>query len=193
MDADNARIGNIVGFAQKLLDQLRTALTDGDRAVSAVACMRIGAENHSAAACIHFAHIAVNYGLMCRNKFAAVFFCRGQTEHMIVFIDRAADGAQGVVAVGQHIGKRKLLKTGGTGCLNDTDIGNVMRRHRVEFHFQRPHISGSVMGRENPVSDRLFAAVVCVAGSLTFGDQLAAEIEHSVIVNLYHEKHLRFS
>ena len=107
--ADYAWIGNVIGLAQELLDQLRTAFSDGKRAVSAIAGVGVRTEEHPPTAGIHLAHIAVDDGLVRGDELAAVALCGGQAEHMVVLVDRAANGAERVVAVRQHIGQRELL------------------------------------------------------------------------------------
>ena len=180
------RIGNVVGLAQELLDQLRTALTDRHGAVSAVARMGVGAEDHSAAAGIHFAHIAVDDGLMRGDKFTAVALRGRQTEHMVVLVDRAADGAQGIVAVGQHIRQRKFLQSRGAGGLNDTDIGNIVRCHGIKSDFQRAHIAGGVVRGKNAVGNRLFLSVLAGQLALRGGNEPAVTVEDTVIHNSDH-------
>ena len=44
------------------------------------------------------------------NVNAAVFLCRGQAEDVVVLVDRAADGAEAVMTVRQHIGTGKRVK-----------------------------------------------------------------------------------
>ena len=48
--------------------------------------------------------------LMRRYVDAAVLFGTGKAEHVVILIDGSADRAQGVVAVGEHIRHRELLK-----------------------------------------------------------------------------------
>ena len=189
--ADDARIGDVISAAEQLLDQLRPALADGQRAISAVAGVRIGTEDHPAGAGVHLAHIAVEDRLMRRDKFTAVALRRGQTEHMVVLVDRAADGAQGIVAVGQHIGQRKFLQAGSAGGLDDTHIGDVVGGHGVEFQLQPVHGAGGVVGVQNVIGDRFFAA----GSDLRFagGEQTAAAVVHRFVINLDHGNSSEFS
>ena len=187
MDGDHAGIGDVIGLAQKLLDQLRAALADGHGAVSAVAGMGVGAEDHPSAAGVHLAHIAVNDGLVGGNEFAAVPFGRRQAENVVVLVDGAADGAQGVVAVGQHIGQRKFLQAGGPRRLDDAHIGDVVRGHGIEFQPQRIHIPGGIMSGQNTVGNGLFASLRRAARALGCGDQAPAVIKNALVVYLYHE------
>ena len=52
----------------------------------------------------------MNDALVGGNVNAAVFLCRGQAEDVVVLVDRAADGAEAVVAVRQRdVYKRQAL------------------------------------------------------------------------------------
>ncbi len=126
---------NVVGSAQQLLDQLRSALTDCHGAVCAITGVGIGADNHLAASGIPLPHIGVDHGLVGGNKLAAVFLGGRQTEHMVVLVDGAAHCAQAVMTVGEHIGQRKLLEATGTGRLDNSHIGDVVGGHGIELHL----------------------------------------------------------
>ena len=69
---------------------------------------------------------------------------------MVVLIDGAAHGAEGVVAVGQGIGDGELPHAGGPGLLNDAHIGNIVAGHRVKANLQSLRIAGAAVGLENP-------------------------------------------
>ena len=60
-------------------------------------------------------------------------------------IDRSADCTKAVVAVGQHIRNGETLKTGCSGSLDDSNVGDVVGRHRVELDFELVHIPGGVV------------------------------------------------
>ena len=98
---------NVIGLVQKLLYQLRSALSHGHGSQSAVTGMGIGAQNHLSAARKHFPCELVDDRLMRRHIDAAVFLRAGQAEHMVILVDGAAHRAQGIVAVGEHIGDRE--------------------------------------------------------------------------------------
>ena len=55
---------------------------------------------------------------------------------MVVLIDSATYRAKGVVAVGHRIRDRELVKAAGPGCLDDTDISDVVGCHSVESDAQ---------------------------------------------------------
>ena len=65
--------------------------------------MTVRTQNHPSAARELFARVAVDDAEVCRHIDAAVFLRGGETEDMVVLIDRAADGAEAVVAVGHRI------------------------------------------------------------------------------------------
>ena len=97
--------GDVVGLVQQLFYQLRSAFAHGHGAQSAVAGVGIRAQDHLSAAGEHLSGKLMDHGLMRRNIDAAVFLGAAQSEHMVIFIDGAAHGAQRVVAVGEHIGE----------------------------------------------------------------------------------------
>ena len=68
-------------------------------------------------------------------------------------VDGAADSAQAVVAVCQHIGKRKRLHTASTGRLNDADIGDIVRGHGIETDAKLLWIARAVMRLQNVVGN----------------------------------------
>ena len=156
IDGDHARVGHIVGAADQLLGQLAAALADGHRAEGAVAGVGVRAEDHPAAAGHHFPVIAVDDRHVRRDIDAAVLVRGGQGKLVVVLVDGAAHGAETVVAVRHDIGQRKFLHAGGARRLDDADIGNVMARHRVEFHAQILHGIACVMGLEDAVGDSAF-------------------------------------
>ena len=120
------RHGDIICIAEQLLDNLRAALAHAHRAQRAVARMAVGAQDHAPAAGHHLSCVLVDDRLIGRHIDAAVFLRRGQAEHVVVLIDRAAHSAEAVVAVGHHIRHWKARKTAGLGRLDNADIGDVV-------------------------------------------------------------------
>ena len=149
----HAGIGHVVGVAQQLLDQLAAALADGHRAQGAIAGVGVGAEDHLAAAGLHLAHVLVNDGDVRRDKDAAVLLCGGQAKDMIVLVDGTAHGAQGVVAVGEHVGYGELGHSRGLGRLDHAHIGDVMAGERIEAQAQATHVSARVVLSKDPIGD----------------------------------------
>ena len=150
---DHARIGHVIGVAQQLLHQLAAAFADGHGAQRAVARMRVRTEDHPAAAGVHLAHVLMDHRHMRRNIDPAVFLRGGEAEHMIVLGDGAAHGAEGVVAVGQHIGKREFLHPGSLRRLDNPHEGDVMGCHRVKSQPQMFHIFACVVILQNRPGD----------------------------------------
>ncbi len=136
VDEHDLRVRDVVGVVQKLFDQFRAAFADAHRAEAAVAGMAVGAEDHLAAAGKHFAGVLMNDGLMRGHEDAAVFLRGGKAEDVVVLVDRAADGAEAVVAVGQRVREREFLHAAGAGGLDDADVSDVMGDHRVEFNMK---------------------------------------------------------
>ena len=120
---------------------------------------------------------------------AAVFFRSGKTEYMIIFVDGAAHGTQGVVAVGQGIGNRKFLHAGCPGLLDDADIGDVVGHHGVETDLQPLRISGDIMGLQNFICHCVFAGFFRTQRRLVAGD--AVYQKDAVVTQFNHENSSR--
>ena len=153
VDGHDAGIGDVVGVAQQLLGQLAAALAHGHGAQGAVAGVRVGAQDHLAAAGKVLAHKGVDNGDVRRDKDAAILLGRGEAKDVVVFVDGAAHGAQRVMAVGEHVGQRELLHTRGTCRLDDADKGDVVARHGVEADLECLGVAGRVMCLKNRISD----------------------------------------
>ena len=65
-------------------------------------------------------------GLVGGHEVAAILDGGGQAEDVVVLVDRAADGAEAVVAVRQRVGEWELLHAGGPRLLDDADIGDIV-------------------------------------------------------------------
>ena len=96
---------------------------------------------------------------------------------MVVLVDGAADSAQGVVAVGEQIGQGELGHAGGTGRLDDTNIGDVMRGHGVVLQLEVLHVIHGVVGLQDTISHGALARLFLgdLLGELSgIGDDLLA-------------------
>ena len=153
VDGNDAGIGNVVGVAQQLLCQLAAALAHGHGAQSAVAGVRVGTQDHLAAAGEVLTHKGVDDGDVRRNEDAAVLLGRGKAKDVVVLVDGAAHGAQRVVAVGEHVGQRELLHARGARRLDDADKGDVVARHGVEANLERLGVAGRIVCLEDRIRD----------------------------------------
>ena len=136
VDGHDAGIGDIVGVAQQLLGQLAAALAHGHGAQGAVAGVRVGAQNHLAAAGEVLTHKGVDDGDVRRDEDTAVLLGRGKAKDVVVLVDGAAHSTQRVVAVGEHVGQRELLHARGARRLDDADKGDVVARHGIEANLK---------------------------------------------------------
>ncbi len=170
INADDAGVGHIIGVAQELLHQLAAALADCHRAECAVPGVGVGAQNHPAASGHRLTHILMDDRHVRRHVDAAVFAGRRQTEYMVVFVDRSADGTQAVVTVRQHVGNGELLHAGCAGGLDNADKGDVMGCQRIKFNLQLLHIAGGVVRLQNGIGDGalpgFFFIILCWCGCL---------------------------
>ena len=166
VDGHNAGVGDIVGIAQQLLCQLAAALAYGHGAQGAVAGVRVGAQDHLAAAGEVLAHKGVDDGDVRRDEDTAVFLGRGKAKDVVVLVDGAAHGAQRVMAVGEHVGQRELLHARGACRLDDADKGDVVARHGIEANLERLGISGRIVCLEDRIRD---GAALGIRGRLRNG------------------------
>ena len=154
IDRDDARALEIVGSSNELLGQLAAAFADAQGADGAVAGVGVGAEDHLAAAGHQLSVEGVDVAEVGGDIDAAELMRGGEGELVVVFVDRAADRAQGVVAVGEQIRKRELRHAGSAAGLNDADVGDVVRRHRVVLQAQIVHAVDRVVGLQNAIGHR---------------------------------------
>ena len=131
-DENDLRLCNIICVLQQLFDKLGAALANAHRADRAIAGVAVGAQDHFAAAGHHLARVLMNDGLIGGHVIAAIFDGRGEAEDVVVLVDRSADSAEAVVAVGQNIGNRKTRQAAGSGCLDDADVGDIVGDQAVE-------------------------------------------------------------
>ena len=192
VDGNDAGIGDIVGVAQQLLCQLATALAHGHGAQGAIAGVRVGAQDHLAAAGEVLTHKGVDDRNMGRNEDAAVLLSSGKAKDVVVLVDGAAHGAQRVMAVGEHVGQRELLHARGTRRLDDADKGDVVARHGVEADLERLGISGRIVCLEDRIRDGATLGILgrlrnTALGSLGRRHNLAAAAQvDAVLVQLDH-------
>ena len=149
--------GHIVSILEELLHELRAAFAHAHGAERTVAGVAVGTEDHVAAGGKRLTGIAVNDALVGRHIDAAVFLRGGKAEHMVILVDRAADGAEAVVAVGHRIGKRELLEPACACGLDDADVGDVMRNKAVELDAHLLGVVGHIMCAEDGIRDGVFA------------------------------------
>ena len=127
VDGNDAGIGDIVGVAQQLLCQLATALAHGHGTQGAVAGVRVGTQDHLAAAGEVLTHKGMDDRDVRRDKDAAVLFGSREAKDVVVLVDGATHGTQRVMAVGKHVGQRETFHTGRFSGLYNTNKGNIVR------------------------------------------------------------------
>ena len=192
VDGDDAGIGDVVGVLQQLLRQLAAALAHRHGAQGAVAGVGVGADDHLSAAGEVLAHEGVDDGDVGRDEDSAVLLCRGEAEDVVVLVDGAADGAQRVVAVGEHVGDRELLHARGARRLDYADEGDVVARHSVEANLEHVRVTRGVVRLEDGVGDRAAAGILGRIGDAglgrpAFGDDLVTVAqEDALVVQLDH-------
>ena len=159
LEPDQHHLGrvDVPGVPEQLLHQLAAAFAHAHVAQRAVARVGIGTEDHVAAGGEGLTGILMDNSLVGRHIDTAIFLRGGKAEHVVVLVDRTADGAQGIVAVGHGVRQRELLEAAGARCLDDADVRDVVRHHRVEpdTHFLAL-AAIDVMGAENSIGDRVF-------------------------------------
>ena len=192
VDGNDAGIGDIVGVAQQLLCQLATALAHGHGAQSAIAGVRVGTQDHLAAAGKVLTHKGMDDRDMGRNEDAAVLFGSREAKDVVVLVDGAAHGTQRVMAVGKHVRQRELLHARGARRLDDADKGDVVARHGVEANLERLGVAGRVVCLKDRIRDGAALSILgrlrnTALGSLGHRHNLAAVTQvDAVLVQLDH-------
>jgi len=146
------RPGQVIGFPQELLDDLRSPLPDSHRPQRSVTGVAVRCEDHPAAAGHGLPEVLVNHRLVRGNEYPSILSSRRQAEQMVVPVDGPSHGAQAVVAVRQDIRHREGLHPAGPGRLDDPHIGDVVRRQRIETDLHDPRIFRPVVCGKNPIS-----------------------------------------
>ena len=192
VDGNDAGIGDIVGVAQQLLCQLATALAHGHGTQGAVAGVRVGTQDHLAAAGEVLTHKGMDDRDVRRDKDAAVLFGSREAKDVVVLVDGATHGTQRVMAVGKHVGQRELLHARGTRRLDNADKGDVVARHGVEANLERFGVAGRVVCLKNRIRDGAALGILghlrnTALGSLGRRHNLAAAAQvDAVLVQLDH-------
>ena len=192
IDGDDAGTGHVIGTAYQLLGQLAAAFAHRQSTQSAVSGMGVGAQDHFSASCHQLTVYGVDDCHICGNIDAAVLVGCGQSKHVVIFVDGAAYRAQGVMAVGQNVGKGEFLHAGRPGCLDDTDVGNVMAGHGIELHAKMFHVACCIVGSKDPVGHCALCCLglvcclsckICDSGRFLFGNDLSAvhQIDAAVV------------
>ena len=196
VDGNDAGIRHVIGVAEQLLDELAATLADGHRAEGTVAGVRVGAEDHLAAASELLAHVLVDDGDVRGHEDTAVLLGRRETEGVVVLVDGSTHGAQAVVAVREHVRQRETLHTRGLGGLDDAHKGDVVRGHGIEAELQVAHVSRGVVCLHDSIGDGAPACFVRSCGNSPYRrlgsrhDLCAVDQIDVLIVKLDHNRPL---
>ncbi len=159
LHSQDRRQGNVIGMAHELLHQLAAAFTDAHGAQCTVAGMGVRAQDHFSGTRHHFPHVLVEHTAIGRQENAAVAPGIGETEGMVILQDGAAHCAEGIVAVGEHIGDGEFLQSGGPGSLENVHIVVVRGHHGVEAQLQVLGIAGMIVLLQDLISHGPSAAL----------------------------------
>ena len=94
VDGYHARISDVIGLLEELLTELSATLTDRHGTEGTITGMGIGAEDHLSAAGEVLTHELMTYSDMRWNVDSAVLLCSGESEVVVVVIDRTTDCAE---------------------------------------------------------------------------------------------------
>ena len=122
----NLRSVDVPSVVEELLHQLAATFAHTHTAERTVARVAVGTEDHAAATGESLTDILMNNRLVGRNIDTTVLLGGGETEDMVVLVDGTTDSAQRVVAVGHRVRDRELVKSAGAGCLDNSDISDVV-------------------------------------------------------------------
>ena len=84
---------------------------------------------------------------------AAVLLGGGEAKGVVILVDGASHGAEGVVAVGHGVGHGELFKPAGPGGLYDTHEGDVVGDQGVKGETELLRVRAPVVGAENGVGN----------------------------------------
>ena len=164
VDRDHARHIDIICLIEKLLNELRSALTHRHGTERTITRMGIRTQDHSAATGQHLTRELMDNSLMRRYIHTTVLLRTGKTEHVVILIDRTTNRTERIMAVRQNIRHRKLRKTRSTRRLDNTDESNIMGRQLIELDLQLVHIPGCVMVSQDPIRNGLFLRILFAHG-----------------------------
>ena len=107
---------------------------------------------------------------------------------MVILVDGAAHGAEGVVTVGHGIGDGEFLQPGSLGRLDDADKGDVVGNERVELDAHLLGIVAHIVSAQDGIGDGLFPGLVggCHALGLIRVDDLAVYQIRAFFDDFYH-------
>ena len=145
LHSEDRRQGNVIGMAHQLLHQLAAAFADAHGAQCTVAGMGVRAQDHFSGTRHHFPHVLVEHTAIGGQENAAVALGIGEAEGMVILQDGAAHCAEGIVAVGEHIGNGEFLQSGGPGGLENVHIVVVRGHHGVEAQLEILGIAGMIV------------------------------------------------
>ena len=164
--------------------------------------MGIAAEDHLAATGEVLAHELVDDGDVGRYVYATVLLGRREPEEVIVVVDRAAHGAQRVMAAGEHVGQGKAFHTRRARGLDDANVGDVVACHRVEFDSEVLEVIRDGVRCEDGMRDRALARMLALCWRdahliqtlrLVFRDELRSIDEiYAFCSEPYHKSSFRY-
>ncbi len=172
VNGDHTGTGKVIGTAYQLLCQLAAALAYSHGAQGAVAGVRVRAQDHPATAGHHLPIVGVDVCHIGGDIDAAILVGGGESKLMVVLVDGAAHGAEGIVTVGQNVGQRERFHAGGPGGLDNANVGDVMGGHGVELQTHIVHVLHSIVGFQDAVSHGIPGGLRLRNGLAGFGSHL---------------------
>ena len=77
---------------------------------------------------------------------------------MVIFVDRSANRAKRIVAVGHRIGNGELAKTACSCCLYNANVGYIVRNESVKFYAKLAVVRVSYIVRiKNGICNSVFS------------------------------------
>ena len=91
------------------------------------------------------------------NVDRSVAVSRGKSEHVVVLVDRSADGAEAVVAVRENVGHGEGFKPARARREKDSYIGYIVGSERVELQTEVLFVARRVVRGEDRICHCLTA------------------------------------
>ena len=154
INCDHFRIFHIPCLFKNLFYQFSSAFSNRHRSKCAVSCMGIRSKDHLSTASHGLSHILMDNSHMRWQIDSAIFLCCCKSKYMIIFVDRSSYCTKAVMTTGKYIRKWEFFDSRGSGCLNNSNISQVMTGDRIKFNLQILFVFSNIMRLQNIIGNR---------------------------------------
>ena len=144
---------DIISLRKKLLDQLRSTLTDRHGAKRPITSVAVRTKDHLSAARKHLTRKLMDDCLVRRHIHSTILPGAGEAKHVIILVDRPAYRTKRIVAVGQHIRDGEFFQSRSPGRLDDAHKRDIMGSQLVKLDLKLVHVPGNIVVLKDAISD----------------------------------------